>query len=90
MVWVPHSVAFYGVAYCGRGRQVAIVCPYICIGSVSYVEHYKYMEDLKSLENSGCLEEVLRRVQTPLKVSVWEECLRSYPDKEFSEYIIWG
>jgi len=49
------------------------------------------MEDLKSLENSGCLEghipEVLRRVQTPLKVSVWEECLRSYPDKEFSEYI---
>jgi len=33
---------------------------------------------------------MLQQVRTPLKVSVWEECLRSHLDKEFSEYIIKG
>ena len=34
--------------------------------------------------------EMLQQVHTPLKVSVWEECLRIHRDREFAECIIRG
>ena len=66
----------------------------VCVGWVPAVEHYKYMEDLKTMESSGWpvapISEILQQVHTPLRVSVWEECLRSHPDREFAEYITQG
>jgi len=66
----------------------------VCVDLIPAMEHYKYMEDLKTMESSGWpvapIPEVLQQAHTPLRVLVWEECLRSHPDREFAEYITRG
>ena len=43
------------------------------------------------MESSGWpvapIPEILQQVQTPLRESVWEEYMRSHPDREFAKYV---
>ena len=97
LIWVPLSQPQLRRGWSPRGQCYRVPsCWFLCVplGVAPVVEHYKYMEDLKALESNGwpkiSVPEVLQQIRTPLNVFEWEKCLRTHPDKEFSEYIIQG
>ena len=60
------------------------------------LESYKYTKDLLEMDSrksgvslSGIPCE-LQGIQTPLQADVWEEYLRTHPDKDFCEYLLSG
>ena len=56
-------------------------------------DHHRYTADLLALEQASPAPIAIpdrRTTQSPLDPAVWQQCLQSYPDREFAQFIVRG
>ena len=56
-------------------------------------DHHRYTADLLALEQASPAPIAIpdrQTTQSPLDPAVWQQCLQSYPDREFAQFIVRG